>query len=148
MRWLLGTTFVGMAGLSLACAGIDTNPTDFYAEVTAPPTVKSGETFPVTFVVYNTAAEPQRLHSLDIDDEYMAGFTVASGNPPYDDTLHIPIDNTESFMYGSIYIPAGGSTTVTLNMTATTPGSYFGEVDVCVNGDARYLSYPMSTAVQ
>ena len=144
MKRLLGG--VGLV-LVLGCGGIGSSTDDFFAEVSAPASVRTGETVEVRVKVYNTAAEQQTLHSLDIDDAIMAGFDVVSSSPPYRDFMHVPIDNTESYEYMRA-IPAGGSVDVTLTLSAVKTGYFSGEIDVCVNGDARFNSYPFSMTVQ
>jgi hypothetical protein len=136
--------------LALACGGgggISSSVDDFSATVSMPGQVSSGETFEITITVYNSAPQTQTLYSLDLADEFMAGTDVVGSDPPYSSTMHVPIDNTESYEYMTP-IPSGGSTTVTLTMLATTPGTWEGEVDVCVDGNARYNSYMMSTRVE
>ncbi|MFT5685798.1 MAG: hypothetical protein ACI8RZ_006752 [Myxococcota bacterium] len=137
--------------LALACgggeSGISSSVDDFSATVDVPAQVSAGETFELTVTVYNTAPQEQTLYSLDLADEFMAGTEVVGSDPPYGSYMHVPIDNTESYEYMTP-IPSGGSTTVKLTMLATDAGSWSGEVDVCVDGNARYNSYMMSTNVQ
>ena len=137
--------------LALACGGgsssIGSGVDDFHATVDMPGQVSNGETFDLVVTVFNTAPQEQTLYSLDLADEFMAGTDVVGSDPPYLSTMHVPIDNTESYEYMKP-IPSGGSTTVTLTMLATDAGSWAGEVDVCVDGNARYNSYMMSTTVQ
>jgi hypothetical protein len=135
--------------IMLACGGggVSSSVDDFSATVDVPGQVSSGETFEITVTVYNTAPQAQTLYSLDLADEFMAGADVVGSDPPYGSYMHVPIDNTESYEYMTP-IPSGGSTTVTLTMLATDSGIWSGEVDVCVDGNARYNSYMMYTTVQ
>ena len=136
--------------LALACGGsgdFSSEVDDFSADVTTPGQVSAGETFDIVVTVYNSAPQAQTLYSLDLADEFMAGVDVVGSDPPYGSYMHVPIDNTESYEYMAP-IPSGGSTTVRLTMLATDAGYWSGEVDVCVDGNARYNSYMMTTTVQ
>ena len=161
MRWKLGAVLMISAGFALACGGLEDaddgttysgggdlfDPTDFRAEISSPPTVQNGETFEIAVTVFNDAPHTQKLHSLDIADEYLAGIDVVGSDPAYGDTFHVPIDNTESYEYMKD-IPSGGSMVVRLNMLATDAGTWTGDIDVCVNGDARFRAYPVTTTIQ
>lgn len=154
MRWKSGAVVMIGAGFALACGGLEESPgsnmfdtDDFYAEISAPSSVSNGETFEIAVTVYNTASATQKLHSLDIADEYLEGLDVVGSDPGYDDLFHVPIDNTESYEYMD-EIPAGGSVVVKLTMLATDAGTWSGDIDVCVNGDARFIAYPVTTTVQ
>lgn len=140
--WLLGTL-----GFTLACGGIFEDKDDFRAEIDAPALVKRGEPFNVTVRVFNDAASPQVLESLDIDDTWLDGITITSTNPPYTDAAHVPIDNTYSYTLKQT-IPPGGSVDVVIQATGVTNGTHAGEIDVCVGGMARFNSYPVSTTVE
>lgn len=135
--------------LALACGGSGGMSTtdDFSASIAVPGQVSVGETFEMTVTVYNTASETQTLYSLDLADEFMSGVDVIGSAPAYTSSMHVPLDNTESYEYMQP-IPSGGSTTVLLTMQATTPGSWSGDIDVCVDGMARFNNYPMSITVQ
>jgi len=133
--------------LVLACGGVGSITDDFSATVDVPGQLSTGDIFEVTVTVYNTAPQEQTLYSLDLADEFMAGVNVLGSDPPYTSSMHVPVDNTESYEYMQP-IPSGGSTTVVLNMMATSAGYWSGDIDVCVDGMARYNSYPMSTTVQ
>lgn len=148
MRLTMTLAAVTLA-LSLACGGSSSSSTndDFSASIDVPGQVSNGESFEMTVTVFNTASESQKLYSLDLADEYMSGVDVVSSDPPYSSSMHVPFDNTESYEYMQP-IPPGGSTTVVLTMQATTPGSWSGDIDVCVDGMARFISYSVSTTVQ
>ncbi len=136
-----------LAALALACGGVFEGTDDFSAVIDAPAVVTKGAPFTVTITVMNTANEPQRLDSLDIDDAWLQGLTLTASSPPYKEAMHVPIDNTWSYSYSEL-IPAGGSSTITLTATGVQTGTFRGEVDVCVGGMARFRSYPLVTTVE
>ena len=148
MRLTASLSAVSLA-IALACGGSsNTSATsDFSATISMPSQVSAGDTFEMTVTVYNTAPQTQTLYSLDLADEFMVGTDVIGSDPPYTSSMHVPIDNTESYEYMQP-IPSGGSTTVVLTMLATIPGAWSGDIDVCVDGMARFNSYPMATTVQ
>lgn len=144
MKRLLGS--VGLV-LALGCGGLMAPTDDFYAEIRAPASVQTGEQLEMAVRVYNTAAEEQILHSLDIDNAIMEGLDIVASSPSYRDVMQVPIDNTESYEYMRP-IPPGGSLDITLTMTARKTGYFSGDIDVCVNGDARFNSYPFSVSIK
>lgn len=133
--------------LALACGGALQGTDDFSAIVQAPAMARKGEPFEVVVTVNNSAAEPQVLESIDIDDAWLAGITLTGSSPPYGGAMHVPIDDTWSYSYQET-IPAGGSLTVRLQATGVQAGTWRGEVDVCVGGAARFRSYPLVTTVE
>lgn len=147
MRPRLALTLPVLLGAALACGGSMSSTDDFHAVVDAPALVRKGEPFKATFTVHNSADEVQVLESLDIDDAWLAGVTITASDPAYTDAMHVPLDNTWSYSYGQA-IPPGGSIEVTLQAVGTKPGTWRGEVDVCVGGIARFNTYPLVTTVE
>ena len=133
--------------LGLACGGMTKGTDDFRAELSGPTTVPVGQAFEIQVTVVNTASTPQELTSLDFADAWLKGVAITGSSPAYTTSDHVPIDDTTSYTYGQP-IPAGGQLTVTLQAVATLPGTWQGEVDVCVGGIARFNSYPLLTIVQ
>lgn len=99
--------------------------------VDAPLEVVVGETFQLQVTVTNK--RPRKalaLSDIDIADEYLAGFIVLNMEPKAQSTMHVPIDNSQSFTFG-VEIPPGESKTFTFTLRAEKLGIYRGDVDVC-----------------
>ncbi len=111
-----------------------------------PTEVRVGETFDLTITVTNERTdEDVELSDIDIADEYIDGFTVASIEPKPDSSMHIPIDNSWSFTFDDGIAP---QTTVTyiFKLRAEKPGLHRGDVDVCEG--VRFITAMAQTVVK
>lgn len=97
----------------------------------SPLDVAVGETFDLTVEVKNERkTKVLELSDVDINEEYLAGFSVISIDPEFKSTMHNPIDNSLSYTFG-VTIPAGETRTFTFTLRAEKAGIYRGDVDVC-----------------
>jgi hypothetical protein len=113
--------------------------------VKGPESVAVGETFDLEIVVRNDRPRQSiELSDVDLADEYLEGFTIASVHPVNKSSSHVPIDNKRSFTF-DVTIPPGQSRTFAFKMRAQKAGIYRGDVDVCEG--ARFTTGMLQTAV-
>jgi len=114
--------------------------------VQGPTDVAMGETFGLKVVVTNErAGKSLEVSSIDIAEEYLAGFSVISMDPEPASSTHIPIDESRSFAFNAD-IPAGESRTFLFNLRAEKAGLYRGDVDTCEG--MRFISTMAQTSVK
>ena len=139
---------LGSAAIALlVVGGCLAPPEDVRVGVEAPAIVEAGESFTIVATVHNDAPTEQILTDLDVADEYLKGINIGASDPPFSDSMHIPIDNTRSYSF-DLPIPPGGSISVTFEAVALHPGDYAGEIDFCINSDVSFVSSPVRTVVR
>ena len=122
-------------------------PENIEIEIDASETISAGAVFEFTIFVTNTAQESQEVRSIDIDNGYLEGFTVEITDPPYQNKMSVPFDDKMSYEFRHD-IPAGETAAFTFSGTATSPGRYFGPVDVCINSDMIFTTLQIRTIVE
>jgi hypothetical protein len=122
-------------------------PEDVTVRADAPLEVPRGERFQVVAVARNGDRRARRLVDLDVADEYLRGIVVEGSEPPFDDAMHVPLDNTVSHSYG-LEIAPGQEVRVVFTMYAAHAGDYSGDIDFCIDSEVRCLSYPVRTIVR
>jgi len=111
-----------------------------------PVDVREGEQFTTIMTVSNTGSVSQELFSIDIADTFLEGVMVVASSPPFRESTHVPIDNTQSYSFNSAIGP-GQTLDVKFTMQALYPGVYRGDVDFCINDDYTFVSYPIGTVI-
>ena len=134
-------------GALLLLTGCQMTPENVNVSLEAPTATAQKSRFVIKATVENTAAEEQKLVSLDVGDEYLEGIVIEKTVPPFKDAFHVPIDNTMSYTY-DINIAAGRKVTVLLHAYAAKTGDFSSAVDFCINSNACFLSYPIRTIVE
>lgn len=137
---------VALAALAVALAGC-ADPENVEIAVEAPALVKKGQKFEVKARVKNTASETQRLVSLDIGDKYLAGVKIEAAQPPYSESMHIPLDNSMSYTF-ELELQPNEERVVTFQAVALKPGDFRDEVDFCINSPISFLSQQVRTVVE
>ena len=122
-------------------------PQDVEITVNAPLKVARDEEFTIEVQVRNTSSKQRLLDSLDLADEYLAGVAIRSSEPPYRDSMHVPIDNSYSYEYRTP-IPPGGTVAVRFRAQGLKAGDHTGDVDVCVDWGGSCISRPLRTLVE
>jgi hypothetical protein len=98
--------------------------------VNGPVDVMVGQTFDLEVVVRNErVGKVLRLSDVDLADQYLAGFTVSSVKPTAKSSMHVPIDNAQSFTF-DVPIGAGASNRFIFTLRAEKAGMFRGDVDV------------------
>jgi hypothetical protein len=146
----IGCLVVGLlaaVGGAIFLGRVAEGPKDVEVTVTAPPRVARDAEFTIEIHVRNTGSQKRVLDSLDLADEYLAGVAIRSSEPPYKDTLHVPIDNSYSYEFRTP-IPPGGAVVVRFRALALKPGDHSGDVDVCVDWGGSCTSHPLRTLVE
>lgn len=123
---------VGLVGLGvLGVSYLAQELTGVAVVVDAPTEVMVGDTFPLKVTVTNQRpTERLALSDVDIGEAYLKGFTVGIIEPVPVTTMHVPIDDSQSFTFNTPLEP-GASRAFTFNLRAAQPGVYRGDVDVC-----------------
>jgi hypothetical protein len=114
--------------------------------INAPTDVVVGQTFDFEVVVKNErSGKVLGLSDVDIAEEYLAGFTVASIEPTPKSNMHVPIDNSRSFTF-DVPVSAGASQSIIFKLRAEKAGIYRGDVDVCEG--LRFITGMAQTVVK
>jgi len=122
---------VGAAGVGGCIAYVSQDPVGMSARVIAPHSVTNGETFELRVEVANhRSGKSMTISSIDVADEYLAGFKVMETVPPHRSVEHIPIDNSRSYTFEQ-KILAGQTNVFTFMLVARKAGDFAGEVDIC-----------------
>jgi hypothetical protein len=141
---LLGLLLV--VALVLFVANVAKDPEGMSLQVDLPPTVKRGHTVNLVVTVINErAGQPLSIDSIDIDDEFLKGFTILSCEPAFTSSTKIPIDESHSYDFKQT-IPAGGTNVFTFKLQARRTGQFSGELDVCEG--MRFLTMIVETQVE
>jgi hypothetical protein len=99
--------------------------------VNNPTDVVVGQTFDLEVLVKNErAGKVLQLSDVDLDEVYLAGFTVSSVKPTPKSNMHVPIDNSRSYTF-DVQVPAGATQSFTFTLRAEKAGIFRGDVDVC-----------------
>lgn len=141
-RWLLIVML-----MIITLLGGCSDPKDVKISVKVPLEVKLGEEFVIIASVKNTAPQTQKLVSLDIADAYLKGVAILRTEPDSEESTHIIIDNTFSYVY-NIPIKPGKTVTVSLFAKAIKTGDFNAELDYCINSDYSFLSRSLRTIVK
>jgi len=143
-RCIVSVIILLIVGVSVcACQ----EPENITINVVAPLHVAKGEKFVFEIQVENTAEKSQLLYSIDIWDEYLTGIAIQKTEPPFIDTYHIPIDNTQSYEFKQD-IPPKDKLVVKFFAVGLKPGEYSSYVDVCINTGASFLTHPIITIIE
>ncbi|MFA4945512.1 MAG: hypothetical protein WC789_12525 [Lentisphaeria bacterium] len=136
----------GIAAVVLFFFYMSRDPKGVRISVDGPTDVVVGQGFALKISIVNE--RPRKvlaLSDIDIAEDYLAGFTVSTIDPPPKSSMHVPIDNSRSFTFG-IQIPPGEARSFTFNLRAEKAGVYRGDVDVCEG--ARFITGMAQTAVK
>ncbi|HSJ75513.1 MAG TPA: hypothetical protein VK899_04925, partial [Gemmatimonadales bacterium] len=79
-------------------------------------------------------------------DEYLKGIAIEGTEPPFESTMHVPVDNTVSHTF-NLPIPANGKVEVRFNVLAAHPGDFAGDLDFCIDSQTRCISRNVRTIV-
>jgi len=143
---LAAVAIAAVIGIAVVLGYMSKDVEGVAVSVNGPRDVVVGQTFDLEVLVANERPRKAlRLSDVDISDQYLAGFTIASVKPKPKSTMHVPIDNSQSFTFG-VSIPAGGSNSFTFTLRAEKPGIYRGDVDVCEG--ARFVTALAQTVVK
>lgn len=132
-----------IAALS-SCASV---PDGVTAWVESPPSVELGEHFKISAHVDNASGKAVKLRTLDIGDAYLDGIAIHQTDPPHSEKVHLPIDNTLSFVF-EIDIPPGERVVVDFHAEAQKSGVYQGDFDLCVNSAVNCFFQTITTPVR
>lgn len=141
----LGVAFLVAAAIVGWIAWVTVNPSGVSVAVEAPASVTVGEDMTLTVIVTNE--RPKRrfgLTTIDIADEYLAGFVILGSEPAAKSNAHIPLDNTRSFSFERPLAP-GETARFQFTLRPRVAGFYSGDVDVCEG--QRFLSAGVQTEV-
>lgn len=122
-------------------------PKDIAAQVNAPLHLTVKQEFEIEVRIQNTSAAAQKLVSIDIGDRYLQGVAIQRTDPPFKQSMHVPIVNTQSYDYGQS-IPAGGEVVVKFFAVAVKAGDYAADVNVCVNSESTCQTHPIRAVVE
>lgn len=122
------------------------DPKGVAVTIHGPERVTVGKSFDLTVEICNERPKkPFGLSDIDINEDYLDGFTIVSTSPTANSSMHVPLDNSRSFNFDQT-IAAGETRRFTFKLRAETSGMFRGDVDVCEG--MRYLSQMAQTVVE
>jgi len=122
------------------------DPTGMQIAIEAPATVARGQEFQLAVMVINDRTdETLEVGSIDIADEYLAGFTVVSTEPSFTTSTQVPVDESRSYEFKQ-RIPPGATNQFMFKLRARKAGVFSGEVDVCEG--MRFMTMVVETVVE
>lgn len=119
-------------------------PTGVDVEVNVPLQIRKGQGFLILVTIRETSGEDQELDSIDIADEYLDGIAIERTEPSFNESYSVFGFQTYDFMRE---IPANGELVVRFFAVGVQTGDFRGDLDVCVNGPAQCLTYPIRSVV-
>ena len=144
---LLTLIACGAAGLFiyLGLAYWSAPPEDVEVSVAYPTYVTSGDTFDVQVTINNLANRTRVLHSIDVDDDFLAGVLIQRSTPPWQYSSHL-FDDFVTYEF-QLDIPPNTKTVVVFNVRALKPGDYMGNWDVCIDGPSSCVFEVLRTII-
>ncbi|MEZ4594070.1 MAG: hypothetical protein R3D55_23455 [Chloroflexota bacterium] len=144
-----GGTAVILLLIRIFFGGILQEPTAVEIQVDAPSQVVVNEPFVVTLQLTNIITASQTLHSIDLDEDYLAHVRLHSAAPAYQTSQPIPLTNFTSYAF-DLTLPAdviNRPTVVELTFVGQTVGEFSGVMDVCLEGGTLCQAVMLETAV-
>lgn len=129
------------------CGAFQSPKAGISVAVDAPARVRAGEPFQLRATITNGSEREALLDSIDIGDTYLEGVTLESSQPAWNETMHVPIDDTLSHDFQAKIAP-GKSLTVTFTAVAAEVGEYEGAFDICVNSVYDCFFEEVATTVE
>lgn len=115
--------------------------------VTTPATVNINEEFQIVVAVTDTSTQPRQIHSVDLKDTLLAGLTIVKIDPPANPAATgVALPGYTSHQ-ARLPIAAGGTSTITITLKATSPGTFEGDIDVYVDTDMTFTTERRSITV-
>jgi hypothetical protein len=99
-------------------------------EVEMPGQVRIGEEFELRVVSQNPHETEVQLHSIDIDDAFLAAFDIMSIDPLPTDSMSLMFMDQYSYFFERD-VPPGDSLVVTFTLLALEAGTHIGRLEVC-----------------
>jgi hypothetical protein len=131
--WGCGSALVLMALIAIAgvlfVSHVMKDTPGVSVHVVAPTEVFVDDTFDLEVMVVNDRKKSLKVDDIDLDDEYLAGFLVVSTEPKHKTTVHVPIDNSQSFTFNRELQP-GQTNRFVFKLRAIKAGVFRGDVDV------------------
>lgn len=122
------TSALWLSGIVLAYRFFLNDPPPFSVTIDAPPETSVGETITLNLQVSNPTDEQLQLGSIDLYDSLLAGFTIVKIHPE-------PTEREHTFDFSTFYysksLNPGEAFSITLDLEATKPGIWTGDVDFC-----------------
>ena len=113
------------------------SPKNIVVGIEAPLQVTNGDEFIIVCTGKNSASKQQTLVSIDIADDYIDGIAILRTEPDNEESFHVPIDNTMSYVF-KLPIEAGEHLEIKLHAKAVKQGDYNGYIDSCINSDISF----------
>lgn len=115
--------------------------------IDVPAVVKENEEFITQVTITNALDDPQTLVSIDVGDDYLGGISLVKTEPPFTESMHVPIDNSVSYSFRK-EIGAQQSITIDLYWQATSEGEFSDYIDFCINSEINFIERYVSTIVK
>jgi hypothetical protein len=115
--------------------------------IDVPAVVKENEEFITQVTITNALDDPQTLVSIDVGDDYLGGISLVKTEPPFTESMHVPIDNSVSYSFRK-EIGAQQSITIDLYWQATSEGEFSDYIDFCINSEINFIERYFSTIVK
>lgn len=131
----MNTRWLALVGC-LALCGCTSHRELAWLTVDVPEVVAAsvGRTFDVPLIVHNTGPSEVTIHGVDVELALLSKCELVGLRPPAEGT---PVDLQHYRVHRTAYaVPAGGQTTLTLELRAIAEGEVTGDVDLCLDNFA------------
>lgn len=133
---LIGCAGVAAVGLLLLAlfvlfiAHVAKDPEGMKIAVDTPATVQKGKEFELVINVVNDRPDqPLKVGDIDIEEEYLKGFSVASAEPQFVSSTKNGFIDTRTFTFNHS-VPPGRTNAITFKLVGRKLGKYSGEIQV------------------
>jgi hypothetical protein len=108
-------------------------------ELDYPKRIEAGEKFDVFCALNNTSSEEHQLVAIDIGDDLLLGFTILNSTPDFNESYHVPIDNSVSHEF-NLNMKPQEKLEILFECQALSEGDYKDEIDFCIDSESNFLS--------
>ncbi len=118
-----------------------------FVTVKVPAQAEADVPFAIELQIENLSARPQVLDSIEISPDYLAGIRIESSQPPFIGQADLPFSQDHAYQFDRTFQP-NEILVVKFTAVGVQAGDFVGEIDVCVDGLIRCLSYGVRTVVE
>lgn len=121
-------------------------PDGIRVEVEAPVSVVAGDNLTVVARVRNDDLVAHSLVDLDVAKSFLAGILLHSSEPPFAESLDVPLIDVQSYTY-NLEVPAGGTLELRFSARAVEVGDHAGSFEFCIDSAVVCAPYSVRTIV-
>jgi hypothetical protein len=146
-----GLALLGLVGFLVIYAGVSAVPLvsevrDMEIEVLAPTEAFHKDEFEIEVVAKNTAASPQTILEVRIENTYLRGVSILGANPPFRRSTRDALAGEQVYEFNQA-VPAKSQVVIRLRARAKSLGEHKGMLGVCINYASSCLYYDVDFKV-